>query len=222
MAVTLATSSAVVVAQQFNPSVTGQNWLIQNGIILREELLAGAAFTDMFAQVPTRDFNLFVVAQNCQFAFPPTSDDTQQKQQGLLKERLAKLISLIPHTPYTGVGLNFVWHFFPDNETIETACRRLFFLAGKPPYESFNESDARFGAYMSANWDNYRLGLDVRPVSGVLPTAPQNEVIQLAFNYHLNLAGRPRPAEDIIGALGQWIDAWQNSKSITASIIEHK
>ena len=54
MSIKLASSSAVVAAQHFNPSITGQHWLIEHNILTPEESQVGSVFTDMFVQVPTR------------------------------------------------------------------------------------------------------------------------------------------------------------------------
>ncbi len=222
MDIQLATSSAVVAAQHFNPSITGQHWLIENKIVLPEEFQVGAVFTDMFVQIPTRDFQLQVIPENCQLIVLPNLDP--DKQQKLIKERLGKIISTLPHTPYTAVGLNFVWHFFPSNETISEACRRLFFSGEKLLHKEFNKGDARFGGYMSMDWRGFRLKLDAKPVIQGLPDGQQNELIQFAFNYHLAVAGRPKPWSEIIDTLDQWSLARSNSLSIvnTATGIQHE
>lgn len=223
MALRLVNSSAVVVAQHFNPSVTGQYWLIQNKIVLPQELQVGAIFSDMIVQVPTRDFHLLITQESCQFTFPtPATDERRAEQQALLKERLGTLVSLLPHTPYTAIGLNYVWHLFPDSETIGSKCRQFFFLPGKPLYTIFDQGDARFGSYMSMDWGGYRLRLDARPIICVLPDAPQTEVIQFVFNYHRNLAGTPNPSSGIIDALNQWNVTWKNSLSIMETILGSK
>jgi hypothetical protein len=216
MALQLATSSAVVAAQQFNPSVTGQHWLIQNGVVLPEEFQVGSVFTDMFAQIPTRDFLLQITPENCQFHFP--QHVAKEKQPELIKERLAKIVNLLPHTPYTAVGFNFVWHFFPGDNGIAAECRRLFFEKDKPLHNAFNKEDARFGAYMSMTWKAYRVRLDAKPVIQLIPPEQRNEMIQFAFNYHLEVAGRPEPYRDIIASFDQWIPAYDMAFSILSTI----
>ena len=134
----------------------------------------------------------------------------------LLSERLGGIVALLPHTPYTGVGLNFVWHVFPDNETVGSLCRRLFYAGEKPLYQGFDKDNARFGAYMSMDWNGYRLRLDAKPILLAPPDAPQTELVQLAFNYHLQVAGRPEPWKDIVSAFSQWRPAYENSLSIVS------
>ncbi len=205
MTLQLVAPSLVVTAQQFNPSVTGQHWLITNGIILEDEMQVGAVFTDVVVQVPTRDFHLLVTPESCQFTFAPHVNE--ERQQALIRERLSQLVSLLPHTPYTAVGLNFTWHFFPEGLTIGEACRQLFFAEGKPLHRCFDIENARFGSYMSMDWNGFRLRLNAMPILRTLPDGHSNEVIQLAFNYHQPVAGRPNPSDDISRAIGSWTTA---------------
>ena len=88
MALQLMASSAVVVAEHFNPSVTGQYWLVKNKIVSPEELRWGQCSPTCNIQVPTRDFHLLVTPDNCQFGFPtPVTDEMLEKQQALLEKK---------------------------------------------------------------------------------------------------------------------------------------
>ena len=51
-------SSVVVVAQNFNPSVTSQLWLVRNGVVPEGDFLPGCIFTDLLVQVRTRRFKI--------------------------------------------------------------------------------------------------------------------------------------------------------------------
>ncbi|MBN2579063.1 MAG: hypothetical protein JXB10_08740 [Pirellulales bacterium] len=212
MAIQLVSSSVVVAAQHFNPSVAGQHWLVTNNVVFLDEIQVGSVFTDMFVQVSTRDFNLLIVPENCQIHIARHVDP--EKQQKLISDRLGKIITLLPHTPYTGVGLNFIWHFFPDNETVEAACRRLFFSESMALHRLFNSIDARFGGYLSKNWKSFRLRLDIKPIMIALPDGQQNELIQLAFNYHRGILGRPEPWRDVVSTLEEWDATRDDSSSI--------
>lgn len=215
MAMQIAASSVVVLAQHFNPSVVGQYWLVKNNIVSPDEIQVGAVFTDMFVQVPTRDFNLLITPENCQIAV--STHVAAEKQQGLVIDHLGKIVELLPHTPYTAVGVNFVWHFFPD-DGIEVACRRFFFSKGVALHQLFDASDARFGGYLSKNWKSFRLRLDARPIIMSLPDGQQRELIQLAFNYHRGVLGLPQPWQDVLDTLKEWDAARENSLSIVDSI----
>lgn len=210
MALQLVSSAAVVAAHHFNPSVATQLWLVDNNIVLREEFVGGAVFTDMFVQVPTRDFHLLIVPDNCQF----TLLSHVQRQQELAVERVGRLVTILPHTPYKGVGINFVWHLVPENNTIDEVCRRLFYDAGNPLHRLFDVNGARFGCYLSKDSLGCRLKLNVQPVMIALPDKPQQHLIQFVFNYHLDLAGRENPVAEIGPMLNRWNEAHAESSHI--------
>ena len=145
MSLKLVGSNAVVVAHQFNPSVVSQLWLVRNGILEEEDFLPGCVFTDVAVQVVSREFRLMVTPQQCQF----TPNMSADQAQALVSDKLGTLVRRLPHTPYSGTGLNFTWHLIPDNAEVSAVSRDLFFRAGRPPFSEFDVEDARFGAYMS-------------------------------------------------------------------------
>jgi hypothetical protein len=216
MTISLINSAVVVAAQHFNPSVAGQYWLIQNGIVLKEEFGIGAVFTDVLVQVPTRDFLLVVTPENCQFMPAPN----YERQQELIAERMGRFLTLIPHTPFTAVGLNFAWQFFPEHVSINDACRRLFFVETSALHSQFDLPDARFGAYLSMDVWDCRLRVEARPTLVSLPDGQQSHYIQFAFNYHLGVMGRPKPVDDVIKLLGRWQQAADHSREIVCKAIE--
>jgi hypothetical protein len=213
MSLQLVASSAVAAAQHFNPSVTGQHWLIEKGIIRPEEIQVGSVFTDVVAQVPTQKFQLLVIQENCQITFPPQGDAAEQ--QALLKERLGRLVELLPHTPYTAVALNFLWHVFPGNETMPSMSRRLFFASSIPLCRAFDREDARFGVYASMDWKGYRLKVGANPVLICPPGGQSSEAVQFSFNYHRQVLGRPEAWRDVVASF----DLWQEAKEYAVSIL---
>jgi hypothetical protein len=212
MALQLVNSAVVVAARHFNPSVTSQIWLIDNGIILREEFKSGsgAVFTDMFVQVPTDKFHLLIVPDNCQFTPAPNVE----RQQELISKRVGRLVEILPHTPYQAVGLNFWWHLVPENDTVDAVCRRLFFFAESPLHRLFDVDNARFGSYLSKDSLGGRLKVNVQPVMIPMPDGQVSHLIQFAFNYHFDVAGRQNPVAEIQQTLNRWNEAREESAHI--------
>jgi hypothetical protein len=213
MTLQLANSNVVIAAHHFNPSVTNQIWLVDNGIVLREEFETGAVFTDMFVQVPTKNFHLLIVPDNCQFAPAPHVE----KQQELIGERVGKLVSILPHTPFRAIGLNFVWHLIPENASIEVVSRHLFGVPGSPLHGLFDADNARFGGYLSKDSLGCRLRLDVKPIMVQTPDGQQVYLIQFAFNYHHDVAERPNAVAEIQQLLEQWNAAREESFRIVTT-----
>jgi hypothetical protein len=209
----------VIAAQHFNPSIAKQIWLVDNYIVHREEFKddqEGVVFTDMFVQVPTRDFHLLIVPDNCQFTIPPHVE----RQQELILDRVGRIVSTLPHTPYKAIGLNFIWHLTPPRGTIAEASRKLFFSPNNLLHRLFDAPDARFGCYSSKESLGFRLKLDVKPMAVLsAENGKEKEAIQYAFNYHCDLTGSRNAVEEITSILGRWNEARDEAEEIVKTTV---
>src|SRR5690606_15898023 len=124
---------------------------------LEDDNLPGSIFSDAFVQVRVDDFGLLVLPPQLQFV-PTVSHENQQE---LIVKKLGPIIAAIPHTPYTGLGLNFSWHLVPKDGDINRLCRQLFFVPNSPIYNHFETDNPRFGAYLSKDFQDFRLKLDI-------------------------------------------------------------
>src|SRR5262249_55230541 len=68
-------SSVVIVARNFNPSVTSQLWLARNGVVEEGDFLPGCIFTDLLVQVRTRRFSLLFTPEQLQFVPEPGEEN---------------------------------------------------------------------------------------------------------------------------------------------------
>jgi hypothetical protein len=210
MALRLVNSSVVVVAHNFNPSVTNQVWLTDHDIVHRDEYQPGAVFTDMFVQVPARGFHLLIVPEQCQF----TLSAETERQQELVIERIGTLVRTLPHTPYHALGLNFVWQLVPEGETVEELSRRLFFVATSAVHRMCDSDDTKFGAYLSKDSLGCRLKLDIKPVRVQSPEEGEVDLLQFGFNYHHDIGNREDPVPEIEETLNRWDEARDQSSQI--------
>ena len=128
MSIQLVASNAVVVAQQFNPSVVSQVWLVKNGLATEEDFRHGYVFTDSVVQLQAAEFNLTLVQEQLQFV-PKADNDKEQK---LIVSKVGTIVSKLPHTPYRAIGLNFYWHLTPDLESVRDRTRKLFYRTDSP------------------------------------------------------------------------------------------
>jgi hypothetical protein len=206
-------ASVVVVAHQFNPSVISEVWLTRNELLRVEDRQEGCVFTDVFVNLRSSQYSLLVTPDQLQFA--PGGEP--EAQRDLILSKVGKMIALLPHVPYHAAGLNFVWAFDPEPETVPTATRRLFFAHGRPFFRHFDTPDAQFGSYLSKSVLGCRLKLDIKPVTvtQVDSTADRaRPVVHLAFNYHLDVLGHDDPVARIRQLLGQWDEAKQEAERI--------
>jgi hypothetical protein len=202
-------AAVVIGAQQFNPSVVSQLWLVRHGLLGEDEFLPGCFFTDMFVQVQSRRFRLLVVPEQLQFipAVPPA------EEQALIVDKIGAIVGFLPHTPFKALGLNFAWHLVPREGDFIAFTRTLFASENRPLYRNFDTEDAQFGAYLSKNFLGFRLKLDVKPILVLLADRTENR-LQFVFNFHADLG--ERPAEEI----GQHLLRWNEVKAEAERIIE--
>lgn len=202
MSVQLATVNAVIVARHFNPSVVNQLWLVENQLVAREDFRPGCVFSDMLSNVVTRSFVLFASPEQLQFTPLGDSDGHQQ----LATDTVGRLVAMLPHTPYSAAGLNFTWHLRPEGFGVGDLSRALFYANERPLFRAFDADDARFGGYLSKNAMGCRLKLDVKPLTAQM-NEEQIELMQFAFNFHLDIAEKRNPVDMIQGLMKRWNDA---------------
>src|SRR5258707_9842242 len=99
----LISENVVVTANQFNPTIVTQLWLVQNGILTADE--GPGIYVPGFVQVKAREFELLVLLDRLQFV--PTSEPGKRAE--LVAEKVGTIVRTLPHTPYVAAGLNFVW-----------------------------------------------------------------------------------------------------------------
>lgn len=207
MSVDLVSATVVIVARQFNPSIVRDLWLVNNQLLRSDDFEQGCVYTDAFANVQSREFNLLVVPGQLQFV-PKVEMDLQQE---LVSEKVGAIVRNLPHTPYTGVGMNFTWHIRRAEQSISDLTRGLFFVEEHPLCHEYDVEDAKFGAYFSRNVLGCRLKLDIKPVT-LETNRGEIEVLQCAFNFHRGLDPNDDVVEAIVDSLAQWNEARAQSE----------
>jgi hypothetical protein len=209
---TQAGAAVVVVAQQFNPSVFSQVWLVRHGVLAADGLLPGSAFTDLFVQVKSHQFNMLVIAEQLQFipTVPPA------EEQVLIVDKVSTIVRTLPHTPFKGLGLNFTWHLQPREGTVATVTRALFCREAVPLFRHFAGAESHFGSYLSKNFLGFRLKLDIKPI--LVPTGEGqiDNRVQFSFNFHVDLGDDA--AQQIAERLVHWNDVRQEAQRIIDSV----
>jgi hypothetical protein len=196
----LVASNTVIAAGQFNPSVISQLWLVKHKLIDEGDFESGCVFSDSLVQVMAKSFVLLVIPE--QFQFVPRTE--AENELRLIQDKVGAIVNRLPHTPFTGVGLNFIWHVDPEPADIQTLSRQMFFRENHDLDKSFDSTDAKFGAYLSRDILGFRLKLDIKPIQ-ILEN--KEDRLQFAFNYHLDLAGCESPVSEIEARLHKWEEA---------------
>ncbi len=203
----LVDSNFVIAAQQFNPSIFSQLWLVQNGIASENDFKGESVFTPAFAQVRSPRFVLLVLPQQLQFAPLPV-----EEQHGeLVADAIGSIVRLLPETPYVAVGLNLNWLVEIEPKEYPAFSRALFYREN-PLYEQFVENDARFGGYLSKDILGARLKLDVKPKK-TGPPGEEVEKLLFAFNFHVDVR-RDNQVDEILRMANQWDSAMEHAVGI--------
>jgi len=206
----LVRQNVVVTAQFFNPSLFRESWLVNNGFLEEGELLPGFVFSDQVANAPTERFRLLVMPQQLQFETRPGTPS-----QDVVTELLASMLEKVPHTPFTGVGINFTWHVSPGDEPMESFTRRLFLPATAPFADEIVTDDARFGFYVSRDVPPGRLKLTVRPVRVTNnEKGTEEHFLEFAFNYHLDVAD-----ETLHEVISQHLSNWNDYEAMSVKLV---
>ncbi|MEZ6099962.1 MAG: hypothetical protein R3E01_13420 [Pirellulaceae bacterium] len=212
----LVNSNVVILAEQFNPSILSQIWLVKNDIFAEGDFKAGFVFTEAITQVSTSECELLVVPPRAQFTLKCAND----AQQELIVSKIGRLVNALPETPYRAVGFNLQWHLVPDDATVEELTRRLFFVNDNPVHEAFDAPDARFGSYLSKDSMGFRLKLSIQPVIVQRYEEPGQHAIAFSFNYHCPLDRDPNQVSKIQDLLSRWDDALRESTQILDTLTD--
>ena len=164
---------------------THQKTPVHNGIFSPEEILADSIFVPGLTNLSTQECNLIITPN--QFQFNVKSDDSTTSCK-CITERLMRIVEKVSGAgiQMKAIGLNFIWKIFEENIGVPQFSKRLFYLPSSHLHQVFDVKDARFGTYVSKNFLQSRLKLDIKPVISD-GTGEPNEFILAAFNFHRDL-----------------------------------
>ncbi len=181
----LLSQNVVIVTQDVSTTMFNQYWFIHNGIFSPEEILADSIFVPGLTNLSTQECNLIITPN--QFQFNVKSDDSTTGRK-CITERLMRIVEKVSGAgiQMKAIGLNFIWKIFEENIDIPQFSKRLFYLPSSHLHQVFDVKDARFGTYVSKDFLQSRLKLDIKPVISD-GTGEPNEFILAAFNFHRDL-----------------------------------
>src|SRR5262245_17831299 len=125
MAAEQKTALAVITAQQFNPTIFDHHW-VGRIVGLAEDYFhpERSFYSPQVASCQARQFNLLVLPDRLQFE--PQVEQTGEDAE-LIRRVVGSVVSALPHTPYTALGLNFAWALRSPGRLNPEISRRLFF-----------------------------------------------------------------------------------------------
>ena len=218
----LADVAVVLTASDVNLSIFKPLWLTNNQILRQHELTDDTVIAPGVVRVPARDFELLILPNRIQLQ--PRLDKLASAQEVLLRV-LGGIVSLLPHTPYKAMGLNFAYLLArPDEIPFSEWCARQFATPCSSVVTDQNDDEARFGTYFSFEFSGLRLKVTVLPtragesISQLLPGLNQgDEVMRAECNYHRDLDSPPDP-NLILATIEKWPDLLDHSGHIIEAI----
>lgn len=205
----LVNKNVTIVASNFNISVFRESWFEKEGIILPEDIeIEKSAFTPSVVQVSTKKFVLTIVQNQMVFVINDESDEHTLKV-------ISKLINALPHTPYTAIGVNFVYQILDDSGSLS---RNMFFNEKLNLFNAFNDNseNPRFGAYLSKDFCESRLKLDIKPTNVKEDSMTKLEM-RFNFNFHKDLSEKECVSE-MLSHLDNWNKLYGKSVELMNSL----
>lgn len=190
----------VVLARHFNPSILNPVWLANHGILNKDGAYKpDSVFIGPLTQAVTDEFVLVMTGDQMQF-IPLVPPD---RHAALIEDKVGTVIRTLPEVPYRAIGLNFNWHKVLEANKVIDETRELFAGRTDGIFSRFTEPNARFGAYLSKDFGQFRMKLDVKPVN-VEVDGRKEDRIQFGFNFHHDLPAEGNAPAALLGLIGQW------------------
>ena len=216
--------SVVIVAKDFNLSIFKPFWLVKNNIFRESELQGNIVITPPAVQIPADRYQFLLLPDRLQLSmqreYPDAESDISRIVGGVVKT--------LPQTPYTAIGLNFNYLVAPEGDDIFGSWNRKFFASAlSAEIQSPEETNARFGSYVSFDALGTRLKINISPVKA--PPNVENlskswqagqELMRVHLNFHSDVVDGESPAESVLGQIGKWPEALALSRRITENITE--
>jgi len=169
--------SNIVMLGDFNPANYDKLFFIKNDLISEEEFLESSIFTPKFSRINTKDL-VIDIELNKVLIFNSTDVENE-----LLKNIAEKIVD----TPakVNVIGFNFKWFLLIDN--IYNFTKKQFYLQDNNILNKhFNSEDTAYGYYISDDFLNSHLKLEIKPsILQEVSTNKSQNILSFDFNFHI-------------------------------------
>jgi hypothetical protein len=195
-------ANIVVLAKNHNPAIASVDWLKK--IISDEEDAINFTNTPVFSVCEFQSFIFTVTPDHLQVVPKTPSEPNVPK----LQKVVSNYIEALPETPYTAVGLNYIWIVsFDSQEDASGLLKRLFIADESRIKTSLERNNYQAGGILVFEDEIFRTRLLVEAVKEF----PNN--ISCNFNYHSDV-------KDFKYAL-QAISVYQEKNIESKQIVSH-
>lgn len=170
----------IVLIGEFQPSKFDKYYFLKNNIFNENEISEQSIFTSDFALVVARGFNLTIVTNQIVLT------ENELKVDETMVELMDKIVSTSNFTA-SGFGVNLHWYLFSGEKTSEIA-KKHFYNEKSEINSFFKGDDISYGSYLSKDFGNSRLKLDIKPATVMkIDSEIEQRIISFAFNFHTDL-----------------------------------
>lgn len=208
MKVILTGANIVILASSFNPSIVSKEWLIRKGIA--KDTPKNFTHTPVFSFFESDNFSITLVPDRFQLEVRKIND-ANLKQLVPMAEKFA---SSLPETPYTAIGVNYLWQAeFETKEVINKILKGIFTFNWDKTKNIFKEQDVSLGSIVWLNYAGFLMKLSI------LPSLETKKCYILCdFNYHANITGEVELKE----MLSKSSDTFKHSNEIVNELLVEK
>lgn len=218
MSAELTNASAVIIAHDVNVSILKLPWLEKHGILTREDLTGEVVVTTGFTRVSGDNFEFLALPDRIQMRV----QDSDHAQADILRV-LGGIVSTLPHTPVTALGMNFdyVVRTEPDGNFAEW--NRIRFASPCDLVVARQSGvEARFGTFVSFVVHDMLLKADIKPCKVKTENDKNNEPqeiegMQVKCNFQADFHESPATPE-ILKRLAAWDDLERFSADFVTDI----
>jgi len=179
----------IVLVGSFNVSLFDKYFFIKNQIIDETDLQPNSFLSmgNFGAQVVNRKFNIVISANQIVVTslVPEDNDEINKVTSDII--RAANVNSI------DAMGINFSWFLTDHEKSLEQLSRENFYGKEIKIFSKiFDKPDSLFGVYVSTDFMNARLKLDIKPskMELVLNSNAVQDLINFAFNFHFVIKKR--------------------------------
>ena len=168
----------IVVIGNFLPQKFDKYFFLKNNIFQEEDILEDSIFLTEFCMVQTPKMTIQITSQQLIVV------DVDPIAVNDISILIKKVISY-SHSSITASGVNF--HFYiSDNDTSQNLSKKYFYFENNLLNKFFLEEDKiGYGYYISKNFKDTRLKLDIKPASYIdIQKNSNQKIIQFQFNFH--------------------------------------
>lgn len=192
MSVKQTSANVVLVASGLNVATIQQLWLIDKGILDRDEFGPGSIFTPVAVNIPNARFELLILDPRVQITFKQDFDAAHP----FITRIMGGIARNVPSN-FTAAGFNFEFLCESAEHDVPELSKRLCLRDDNPLAAEFSDEAARFGLSLHKPYGAGKLNIQIQPVTAA---ETGREAMLCKFNLHRDLS--------TAGEFGEFIESW--------------